>query len=81
MCVFAICRIYIDCKSYMDNRLIPLRVLSCVVRQYHYEYDHVRRHLRLCPLMADETDAGMGSPCTGECEAYWRSFRLEPFLL
>ena len=40
----------------------PVRVLSCVVRQFDYEYDHVRRHLRLCPLMADETDAGMEAP-------------------
>ena len=46
----------------MDYRLIPVRVLSCVVRQFDYEYDHVRRHLRLCPLMADETDAGMETP-------------------
>ena len=43
----------------MDYRLIPVRVLSCAVWQFDYEYDHVRRHLRLCPLMADEIDAGM----------------------
>ena len=51
-------------NKYMDYRsgLIPVRVLSCVVRQFDYEYDHVRRHLRLCPLMADETDAGMEAP-------------------
>ena len=65
-------------NKYTDYRLIPVRVLSCVVRQFDYEYDHVRRHLRLFPLMADETDAGMEAPALGECEAYWRSFRLEP---
>ena len=46
----------------MDYRLIPIRVLSCVVRQFDYEYDHVRRHLRSSPLIADETDAGMEAP-------------------
>ena len=30
-----------------QNRLIPVRVLSCVVRQFDCENDHVRRHLRL----------------------------------
>ena len=49
-------------KKYMDYRLIPVRVLSCVVRHFDYECDHVRQHLRLCPLMADETDAGLEAP-------------------
>ena len=63
-----------------QNRLIPVRVLSCVVRQFDCEYDHVRRHLRLCPLMADETDAGMEAPAPESVRRDWRSFRLEPFL-
>ena len=26
-------------NKYMDYRLIPVRVLSCVARQFDYEYD------------------------------------------
>ena len=47
-------------NKHIYHRLIPVRVVPVrVARQFDSEYDHVRRHLRLCPLMADETDAGM----------------------
>ena len=47
------------CRSFLSN---------VVVRRFDYEYDHVRRHsehLAVCPLVADETDAGMEAPATG----------------
>ena len=81
MCVFAICRIYIDCKSHIGTK----QTNSCTC----FELCCSAIRLRIWPcqttfkiVSADGwwDRCGHGSPCTRECEAWLAEFSARAFL-